>query len=133
MEFYRNLCPFWSKFVWGKICVEKKWQIWGLDDCSRQVNQLLLLVSTIKILFKYLKYSKQSRIFKYASFHINSTTETFAFPVIRFGWSFERSIVFPISNFYSNNCKSKWRPWTFHYCFDCKTSMNSKAAFARDK
>ena len=35
MEFYRNLCRFCSKFVWRKICVEKicvekKWQIWGL-------------------------------------------------------------------------------------------------------
>ena len=30
MEFYLNLCHFCSKFVWRKICVEKKWQIWGL-------------------------------------------------------------------------------------------------------
>ena len=35
MEFYRSLCLFCSKSTWRKICaekicVEKKWQIWGL-------------------------------------------------------------------------------------------------------
>ena len=35
MKFYRNLCPFCSKFVWRKICVEKipvekndKYEVW---------------------------------------------------------------------------------------------------------
>ena len=31
MEIYRNICRFCSKFVWRKICVEEKWQIWGLQ------------------------------------------------------------------------------------------------------
>ena len=35
MKFYRSLCRFCSKSMWRKICaekicVEKKWQIWGL-------------------------------------------------------------------------------------------------------
>ena len=35
MEFYRSLCRFCSKSMWRKICpekicVDKKWQIWGL-------------------------------------------------------------------------------------------------------
>ena len=35
MEFYRNLCRFCSKFVWRKICVGKKWQIWGLNKLGQ--------------------------------------------------------------------------------------------------
>ena len=30
MEFYQSLCRFCSKSMWRKICVEKKWQMWGL-------------------------------------------------------------------------------------------------------
>ena len=40
MEFYRNLCGFCSKFGWRKICVGKKWQIWGLRKSS--VKRLIL-------------------------------------------------------------------------------------------
>ena len=32
MEFYQILRRFCSKFVWRKICVEKKWQTWGLPN-----------------------------------------------------------------------------------------------------
>ena len=32
MAFYQNLCRFCYKFAWRKISVEKKWQIWGLDE-----------------------------------------------------------------------------------------------------
>ena len=46
MEFYRSLCRFCSKSMWRiicveKICVEKKWQIWGLEtpfDFSTTIN-----------------------------------------------------------------------------------------------
>ena len=51
MEFYRSLCHFCSKPMWRKICaekscVEKKWQIWGLNknyagrnDMKNEFNQ----------------------------------------------------------------------------------------------
>ena len=41
MEFYQSLCRFCSKSMWRKICVEKicvekKWQIWGLTSSSSE-------------------------------------------------------------------------------------------------
>ena len=48
LAFYRNLCRFSFKFVWRKIFVEKKWQIWGLSDCSihkRDGDQIFISIS----------------------------------------------------------------------------------------
>ena len=57
MKFYRNLCPFCSKFVWRKICVEKisaekKWQIWGLSETTkhpRTYDHIIVFQNTVVI------------------------------------------------------------------------------------